>query len=267
MGKTNEDFDRTFREKLENHEEKPSALAWEKLESRLPGRKYSGFGIWWAVAASLSIFLVSGWLFWKNSKEPTQKNQLSEEQPAIKKTEELPSSPAQVQEWVAATQPEQVKIPEKSVIQSKSSPHDAKNTNQPLREESINKTNQVEENTPTLVATVETFTLELPSPTAKTDLKSAEQSLSASEGLISQKSIAEAKPSDEEPSSVYRVKIYSDGLKKGAEPDKNLITEMGKTVGKVEGLLGKVDEGFAELQDKKNSLFAGLTSKKQLVND
>jgi rRNA processing protein Gar1 len=73
--------------------------------------------------------------------------------------------------------------------------------------------------------------------------------------------VAEATPSAED-APLYRVNIYSDGLKKGSEPDKNLITEMGKTVGKVEGLLGKVDEGFADLQDKKNSLFATLTSKK-----
>lgn len=262
MAKTNEEFDRTFREKLENHVEKPSALAWEKLESRLLRKKSTGFGSWWAVAAGLSILMVSGWIVWSNLKEPTDERQLAEEQHAIKNTEELSSPPAQVQKWVADSQPEQVKIPEKSVSSSKPSPLDAKNTSQPVNEETISKAKPVEENTPTLIATLETITPELPSPTVKSDLKSAVQSLSASEALISQKLIPESTTSEGETTSGYRVKIYSDGLKKGAEPDKNLLTEMGKTVGKVEGLLGKVDEGFAELQDRKNSLFAVLTTKK-----
>jgi hypothetical protein len=261
MAKTSEEFDGMIRKKLENHEEKPSAAAWEKLESRLPGKKTRSFGIWWAVAAGLSILLVSGWLFWNNSKEPLHKKQLAEEQPAIKKTEELPSSTAQVQELVASNQPEQIKISEKSIAKSKSSPLDIKNSNKVLNEESTSGAKPIKETTTDLVATVD-FIPELPSLQVKTDLKPIEKSLLASETPISEKSITEATSLDQETTLVYRIKIYSDGLKKGAEPEKNLITEMGKTVGKVEGLLGKVDEGFAELQDKKNSLFAGLTTKK-----
>jgi hypothetical protein len=60
----------------------------------------------------------------------------------------------------------------------------------------------------------------------------------------------------------YRVRIFSDGLKKEEAPNKNLITELGKTVGQVEGLLDKLDEGFVEIQDKKERLFSSLTSRK-----
>lgn len=260
MAKTNEEFDRIFREKLENHEEKPSALAWEKLESRLPGKKTSRVGIWWSVAAGMSIFLVSGWLFWKNSGETTPKPQLTEENPVSQKTQEVPSSPEPNRKWVAATQPEQGQIIEKSVVQSKTLLAST-NPSQALNEGSIPHNEQAVENLPTLIATVETSKPEFPSLPVTEDLKPIDQPISAGETLIPQKMIAEATYTEEEP-FLYRVKIYSDGLKKGAEPDKNLITEVGKTVGKVEGLLGKVDEGFAELQDKKNSLFAGLTTKK-----
>jgi hypothetical protein len=60
----------------------------------------------------------------------------------------------------------------------------------------------------------------------------------------------------------YRIRIFSDGLKKEEAPNKNLLTELGKTVGQVEGLLGKLDEGIEGLQEKKERLFSSLTSRK-----
>ncbi|MDP3471695.1 MAG: hypothetical protein Q8S14_07450, partial [Algoriphagus sp.] len=72
-------------------------------------------------------------------------------------------------------------------------------------------------------------------------------------------------PADEEP--LYRVSIYSNGVKKGEPQEKNLITELGKTVGQVEELLGKVDEGLISLQDKKDNLFASLTSRKNQAEE
>jgi hypothetical protein len=41
-----------------------------------------------------------------------------------------------------------------------------------------------------------------------------------------------------------------------------LITELGKTVGQVEGLLDKLDEGLVEIQDRKDRFFSSLTSRK-----
>jgi hypothetical protein len=51
-------------------------------------------------------------------------------------------------------------------------------------------------------------------------------------------------------------------LKKEEAPNKNLITELGKTVGQVEGLFDKLDEGFVEIQDRKDRFFSSLTSRK-----
>ena len=74
--------------------------------------------------------------------------------------------------------------------------------------------------------------------------------------------MAEAKTQTED-EPLYRVSIYSDGVKKGEPANKNLITELGKTVGQVEGLLGKVDDGLISIQDKKDNLFANLSTKKE----
>jgi hypothetical protein len=38
-------------------------------------------------------------------------------------------------------------------------------------------------------------------------------------------------------------------------------------VGQVEGFLGKVDDGLITLQDKKDNLFASLTSKKSQADE
>jgi starvation-inducible outer membrane lipoprotein len=60
----------------------------------------------------------------------------------------------------------------------------------------------------------------------------------------------------------YRIRIFSDGLKKEEAPNKNLITELGKTVGQVEGFIDKLDDEFVEIQDKKERFFSTLTSRK-----
>jgi hypothetical protein len=65
----------------------------------------------------------------------------------------------------------------------------------------------------------------------------------------------------------YRIRIYSDGLQKAAPKGKNLVTELGKAVGQVEGLLGKLDEGYEEIQEKKERLFSSLTSRRESSSD
>jgi hypothetical protein len=47
------------------------------------------------------------------------------------------------------------------------------------------------------------------------------------------------------------------------QEDKTLIGGLNKKVEQVEGLLGKVDQGFADLQDAKNNLFTALLTKKE----
>jgi hypothetical protein len=45
------------------------------------------------------------------------------------------------------------------------------------------------------------------------------------------------------------------------------VTELGKAVGQVEGLLGKLDEGYEEIQEKKERLFSSLTSRRESSSD
>lgn len=266
MAKQNEQLDRLFREKLEGHQEKPSMLAWERLESQLPASQSSNRGIWWAVAASASVLLVAGWFFWKNSGEIAPEQLLAEE---VTVKEEISSTPNSAE----PSKNQSEIIEEFSLEEPKQSSNAETPTAEPKTNSSRNSTSQkpnvkvlpkssFEQKPQNLIAEAEISQPEIQVNTKPIDLEINEVKLPEIQPVTIQQTVAEAQSTEDE-APLYRVNIYSDGIKKGAEPEKNLITEVGKTVGKVEGLLGKVDEGFAELQDKKNSLFASLTSRKQ----
>ena len=256
MAKTNEQFDQHFREKLDGHREKPSALAWDRLESQLPKKSKPTLGIWWAIAASVTALLVAGYSFWPSEDAiPTEK--------LVAETTEIPSeSQTQTRPDTSVISPEIIEskeetepatsknLPEKTAVtapKSKLAPAPVlSQTPQNLIAQSENKSSE----SPIAVPLPELKTEEL--PIAMPELKAPEM----------ERTVAQASTTTEE-EPLYRVSIYSNGIKKGDPVDKNLITELGKTVGHVEGFLGKVDEGFAEIQDRKDNLFAGgLTIKK-----
>lgn len=258
MAKTNEQFDQLFKEKLENHTEKPSSLAWDRLENQLPQQNLDRkIGIWWAVAASITVLLAAAFLFNQNENTP-------EGEFLAEGVEELVSTPSTISESTASNPAQESTaqiIPQESLTTTPSnlpsnsekvgSKAPSKSVQQP---ETLNKSSE-------MIAVAETK-IEIPStgilePQVAIEIPVIE--LPQPKTLEPQNTVAEAK----EEYSGYRIKVFSDGLKKGEEPSKNLITEMGKTVGKVEGLLGKVDDGLIELQDKKNSLFASLTAKRE----
>jgi hypothetical protein len=102
-----------------------------------------------------------------------------------------------------------------------------------------------------------TVAVEVNSATESRTLLTPEPTQTTPSPSSSQPSLADVEDLDG-----YRIRIFSDGLKKEEAPNKNLITELGKTVGQVEGLLDKLDEGLVEIQDKKERLFSSLTSRK-----
>ncbi|WP_026951463.1 hypothetical protein [Algoriphagus mannitolivorans] len=265
MAKSNETFDQIFKEKLEGHQEKPSALAWERLESQLPKSKKPGAGFWWAIAASLSALLMVAYVNW-----PTE--------PVIVEGS-LVASTENFQEALATSE-EAILEKEKSTSESISDKSQPEN---PIETQKNQTPIQSKAKTPSpSLATaqketkVESFVAEASSkpmekqaePVRVLETRPTESSLSLPELKTTDisKAVAEVQssPSDE---PLYRVSIFSNGIKKSEPMEKNLITELGKTVGHVEGLLGKVDEGFAGIQDKKDNLFASLTSKRERADE
>jgi len=256
MAKENTNLDQFFKEKLSQDSIKPSKLAWERLESQLPQEKKTKTPlIWWSIAASLAAIFVVGYFaftFSTNSiEEPilatAEENQIEEqlEEPKSIQNQSLEEIPTQTEENPILPTEKKIQSTnptiQKSSAKAKSSSSNliAVTEAKPALENSEKK---MEANP--ILEELKVPALELPS------IQATQTVASATEAKV-----------EEEPA--YRVKIYSNGL----EEDKTLITGISKKVEKVEGLLGKVDQGFADLQDAKSNLFTALLSKKEKAAD
>ncbi|WP_026954766.1 hypothetical protein [Algoriphagus vanfongensis] len=258
MAKNNESMDRMFREKLENHQVKPSQLAWERLENQLPEKEKSHTRIyWWAAAAVLLILLSVGTGLWSGDETIPEENLLTENTQT-----ELPNTSPETPE----VEPLPENPEEENNLSTEEKTPETKPTIQTPKTQEAQKANKKEELTTTqnLIAQSET-------PAANSE---KEDKSKAIEPLLIEKEIPELKPLDlnqavatvetkteEEPA--YKVTIYSNGIKE----DKNLIAGIGKKVNQVEGFLGKVDEGLANIQDAKSNLFNNLTAKRDKVTE
>lgn len=253
MAKSDEVLDRVFREKLENQEASPGPAAWDKLEAQLDAAEQPKKSSWWAIAAAIPLILGLGYLIWSQVPQADQESPLAITEEVLNipstskstpETERLSSEEAQKSAYLAET----------------SSPSSSK----PVLKSSLPQENAKEIHLEGVVAEAVTF------PSPQTAVAMEVNSATESKTLLTAEPIRiTTAPSTPQPTMAdgedldgYRIRIFSDGLKKEEAPNKNLITELGKTVGQVEGLLDKLDEGFVEIQDKKERLFSSLTSRK-----
>ena len=253
MAKSDEVLDRVFREKLENHEASPSPAAWDKLEAQLDAAKQPKKSSWWAIAAAMPLLLGLGYLIWSQAPQAEQENSLASIEEVSTSTP-VSVSPIEAETVVSEEVQKPVSIAEKSTFQS----------SKPVLKSSFPQENSKEVNLGNVVAEAVTVpslqtavAVEVNSTTESKTLVTPEPTQTTPSPSTSQPSLADAEDLDG-----YRIRIFSDGLKKEEAPNKNLITELGKTVGQVEGLLDKLDEGLVEIQDKKERLFSTLTSRK-----
>ncbi|SFT90130.1 hypothetical protein SAMN04489724_2661 [Algoriphagus locisalis] len=266
MAKEKNNLDQFFKEKLENHTETPSKLAWERLESQLPQKSKSYKGIWWAAAASLTLLFTVGYLVMREGDvtvdQPILADNTTEEvitpTPAeITTPEETEKTQNEIENQQAA---EELKTKPTTTTKPNAKPADtSSSTQKPLATSPQNLVAMNEVREEPKQESVEKVTA------PKIEVETPEFKQAELPPLNLEQTVAEVtEPVEAEPA--YRVKIYSDGLKE--EPkDKSLIAGIGKTVNEVEGILGKVDQGFADLQDAKNNLFASITSKKTRAED
>lgn len=255
MANQAEKLDQVFRDKLGQHSIQPSKLAWERLESELPKKKKNPKPFWWAAAAV--VFLSAIGLALLSNQEAKETNDFVAEELTISSetieepiitTEETKTEPT------TTTKKQEIKP---SITEEKISPTPQKKMEKP---ENVTLA--------ALTETAEETKQELPRTEREIPISAIDRSFIADVTVDLPKSNLESTKKDilkteEEPS--YRVTILSDGLKE--EKDSKLIASLGKTVNQVEGILGKVDQGFGDLQDAKNNLFASLISKKERVAD
>jgi hypothetical protein len=253
MAKSDEVLDRVFREKLEKLEASPSPAAWDKLEAQLDAAKQPKKSFWWAIAAVMPLLLGLGYLIWSQVPEIEQESSIS----ATEEVLEVPLVPE-------STPEAETEVSEESQYQNSLAETAIPSSSKPVLLSSLPQENSKVVNLGNVVAEAISFPSsqaaveqEVNSATESRTLLTPEPTQTTPSPSSSQATLADAEEIDG-----YRIRIFSDGLKKEEASNKNLITELGKTVGQVEGLLDKLDEGFVEIQDKKNRLFSSLTSRK-----
>ena len=251
MAKSDETLDRVFREKLENHQETPSQAAWDTLASQLDAKQApKKASSWWAIAAAITLALGAAFLFWSTGKETEIQAPLADAQETT--TEIIVNPLVTPSPSVEA----EIKVPSTS------------NVSTPIERAQTGIKPQ-QRNPDVLVAEVitqnEAVPASIPVFTAEAVPIGAEQVRTPAIPLAETKSISTPSTNEAlaEEGGSYRIRIYSDGLQKAAPKEKNLVTELGKTVGQVEGLLGKLDEGIEGIQEKKERLFSSLTSRRE----
>ena len=253
MAKSDEELDRVFREKLENHKASHSLEAWDKLEAQLDAAKQPKKSSWWAIAAAMPLLLGLGYLIWSQVPQADEESSLAGTEAVLEIPPVLESTPEA-----------ETEVSKESQYQNSLTEKDTPSSRKPELLSSLPQENSKEVNLRNVVAELGTLpslqtavAVEVNSATDSRTLLNHESTQTTPSLSISQPTLADAEDLDG-----YRIRIFSNGLKKEEAPNKNLITELGKTVGQVEGLFDKLDEGFVEIQDRKDRFFSSLTSRK-----
>lgn len=253
MAKSDEELDRVFREKLEKHKASHSLEAWDKLEAQLDAAKQPKKSSWWAIAAAMPLLLGLGYLIWSQVPQADEESSLAAIE-EVSTSIPVSKSPIEAEPMVS----EEIQKP--ASLSESSTSHSIKQ----ILKSSLPQENSKEVNLRNVVAELGTLpslqtavAVEVNSATDSRTLLIPESTQTTPSLSISQPTLADAEDLDG-----YRIRIFSNGLKKEEAPNKNLITELGKTVGQVEGLFDKLDEGFVEIQDRKDRFFSSLTSRK-----
>ncbi len=254
MANTDKEFDKYFKDKLVNHEEKTSALAWERLQNRLPKQeKKDGFPFL-RIAASLILLIGLGYLVWfANQSGPPERTEMAE----VKNTRFQVEQP---------TKPEQdVPVITKDTEQE---------TEEKAATENLNEEKSIPKNLPNSHPKIDP----VPQNTFESAKKSVAETVNPieipaeSESMINEITLPELKAEEalamenpttyEDEDQGYTVKIISNGFAEKPEKE-GLIEEIETKIDKIGGLLNKVDQGFADLQDAKNNFFASITTRKE----
>ncbi|WP_158859714.1 hypothetical protein [Lunatibacter salilacus] len=237
-------LDTLFREKLSNHEIKPSPRAWFKLEQQLAENKKPLWLIWGQYAAGFLLLLGIGigYQYWNQTPSELGK-ELITEIAQIQPTAPAPMDTVTVEKASEAPplfQPALIKpAPSKPAPAYKPSEQVATLPSDPSERlvESLPPADQRE------VVWTETLAFDL-----------------ATMPLDIDEIITEIAPQEKE--IAYTVKIVSRGY--AIAPDKGqLVDGIENKLEKIGGFFTKVDKGFGDLQDAKNDLFVHVMASKK----
>ncbi|UJP64660.1 hypothetical protein [Mongoliitalea daihaiensis] len=244
MAKEQHQFDSYFKQKLENHTESPSQLAWERIEDGL-GKPEKKVFIGWYVAASLVLLMGLGYLLLRQgSMDGTfvEENLVSQQLEELSNVDETSLSSTEATSEITPTSSE-------STTEIRSA-----ETSKASKPQVMKETAPVIESIPETIALLEVeeeLIIGLP------ELVLPELTVDQTIALVDPKITPTI---EEEPS--YTVIIRSSGIKAEASKD-NIIDELENKVDKIGGFISR---GFADLQDAKSNLFALNTPRRKETN-
>lgn len=236
MAKEKHQLDTYFKQKLENHEEKPSQLAWERIEDGLGNRSKKGYYIWYAAASFLLIGGIAYFLLKQGNPEIqlTEKDLLAVETPiesnSTNNTTEDFETLVDTPNNIISNSPQSA--PSKTISATPQKSMQAEKLPQLIAQQST------EDKTPISLPELSLPEIPLTEATAFVEPNITNRDMS------------------EEPS--YTLTIRSSGIK--AVDSKDTILEELET--KVDKIGGFISKGFADLQDAKSNLFAINTPRK-----
>ena len=248
MANTDKNFDQYFKERLAKHEEKPSQLAWEKLESQLPKKEK---GIWFplmGIAASLLLFLAVGYVVWQFNWE-TEANMPMTAEVTTEKNDSNSEITEETEAAASKSLEESTMVPEEQTKQ------ETKPALTPLKKATVSKPIHTEKPKELLA--------EVTQPEERIDEATFDTPEIIIPDLDVNEAIAQNDPEEEEEVMTYKITIKSNGITEKPE-NQGFIAGIENKVDKIGGLLNKVEQGFADLQDAKDNLFvSNNTSKKE----
>lgn len=246
MANEDKKFDDLFKSKLSNHEIIPAALAWERLEGKLNRKGKAAYFPFLRIAASIVLLLGVGYIAWFISKEDTK-----EEQPQIAEVIEKAEETALIQQGLAIEEnSETIRSTEmqKHQVASQNVTKTDSQKGVVVKAKEVSKQDFITEFKP-----IEKIEVVVALP----ELKIPELDLNVTVAV----NLPIADEIEEE--VAYKITIIGKGID-ASEPAKvGLIDEIEDKVEKISGLLNKVDQGFADLQDAKNNLFSLITARKE----
>lgn len=244
MADKNNDFDKLFKDALSGHTSSPDPEVWEKLSASLENKKAGMVFPGWKWAVAAAVVLVSFWLIYQPINVTVKDSTI-----AVKDTKFSEKKPFLIPPPAEFSEKEKVKrqtknIATESITESKKFTTKEKPA-KALQQESLPIKERVREQLPQVLAQIE--------PNSKDELtKTISKQLAFDTSIIREEQT-------EKPNKDYKVKIISNGY--AIQPEKEQLVE--GLENKIGGFFTKVDEGFGDLRDAKNNLFASLTTKRE----
>lgn len=248
MANADKNFDQYFKDKLGNHEIKPSKLAWERLDSQLGNKGKTVAFPFMRIAAAMIILLGAAYIIWQVSRTEELSDPQIAEVIQIPEQEEILERNTEAQLEMETNKEE-----EGNLITSEKPELEKAKQAPPVKPQGIRKT--VIESPKELLANNTT-----PAERNQEEVISIPE-LELPELRLNE-SIAMNTDAEEEEVIEYKITIKSKGLRE--EPQKQgLISGIEEKVDKIGGFLNKVEQGFADLQDAKENLFASNVPRRE----